>query len=99
MNKIRFIYLTLLILFVGYSGYSQTMTVTGVVKDPTGLPLPGASVAVIGTTKGASTDFDGQFAIDGVSASDVLLISYVGFEEQQITVGSQTTFNITLQES
>lgn len=99
MTKIKLAIFAFVLLLTGADIFAQTKTITGTVKDPSGLPLPGASVAVVGTNKGASTDFDGMFSIDGVSADDTLLITYVGFENQEITVGSQTTFDITLQEN
>ncbi|RXG12011.1 TonB-linked SusC/RagA family outer membrane protein [Leeuwenhoekiella aestuarii] len=99
MTKIKLAILAFAFLLTGAELFAQTKTITGTVKDPTGMPLPGASVAVIGTNKGASTDFDGMFSIDGVANSDKLLITYVGFVEQELNVGSQTTFDITLEES
>ena len=68
-------------------GFAQDMTVTGTVTDDSGEPLIGVSVAVKGTTRGTTTDFDGNYAIDA-SAGDVLIFSYVGFESKQITVSS-----------
>ena len=47
-------------------------------------PLPGASVVIKGTTTGATTDFDGAFSIDA-KQGDVLVISFVGFETQEVT--------------
>ena len=99
MTKIKFALFAFVLLLTGADLLAQTKTITGTVKDPSGMPLPGASVAVIGTNKGASTDFDGMFSIDGVASTDKILISYVGFENQELTVGSQTTFDITLAES
>ena len=99
MTNLKFAFIAFLALLATTDGYAQTKTITGTVKDPSGLPLPGASVAVVGTNKGASTDFDGMFSIDGVAAQDKIIISYVGFVNEELTVGSQTTFDITLQES
>jgi TonB-linked SusC/RagA family outer membrane protein len=69
---------------------------TGVVLDNKGEAIIGASVTVKGNTSiGTVTDIDGSFSID-VSPGYVLVISYVGFIPQEITVGDNTTLNITL---
>lgn len=62
--------------------------------DETGAGIPGASVVVKGSTRGVTTDVDGSFEFE-VAAADVLQISYLGYETQEITVGAQT--NITVQ--
>jgi TonB-linked SusC/RagA family outer membrane protein len=77
--------------------YAQK-TVAGTVNDNNGVPLPGVNIVVKGTSNGATTDFDGKYSINTQSATDVLTISYVGFKTQEITVGNQSTINITLQE-
>lgn len=58
----------------------------------------GVNVLVKGTTNGTITDFDGKFAISDVKNSDVLTITYVGYVQQSIPVGNQTSFNIILKE-
>ncbi|MFV0591312.1 MAG: carboxypeptidase-like regulatory domain-containing protein, partial [Draconibacterium sp.] len=74
----------------------QQYTVSGKVVDEFGTPLLGTSVVVKGTTKGTTTDFDGNYAlaIDGSNA--VLQFSYVGYLAQEIVVGNQTTINVAL---
>lgn len=74
---------------------SAQQTVSGTVSDADG-PLPGASVVVKGTTRGVSTDFDGNFSIEA-APEDVLLITYIGYTQQEITVGSQTQINVILE--
>ncbi|MDE6181232.1 MAG: TonB-dependent receptor [Phocaeicola sp.] len=56
----------------------------GIVKDATGEAVIGASVVVKGTTNGTITDFDGNFSLDNVKKGDVLVISYVGYQTQEI---------------
>ena len=85
--------LTLLLAFVVQVSLAQT-TVSGTVSEENG-PLPGASVLVKGTTTGAQTDFDGNYSINA-SPSDVLVFSYVGYTTQEVTVGGQSTINVTL---
>ncbi|WP_035916914.1 SusC/RagA family TonB-linked outer membrane protein [Flavimarina sp. Hel_I_48] len=78
------------------SEYVQT-TVSGTVTDANGNPLPGASVLVKGTTIGAQTDFDGNYSIDAPGDA-TLVISYVGFQTQEIAINNQTAVNVSLAE-
>jgi iron complex outermembrane receptor protein len=76
----------------------QKKTLTGVVNDGQGLPLPGVTVLLKGTTVGTVTDFDGKFTLDVPADADILSFSFVGFQTQELTIGTQTLFNITLNE-
>ena len=76
----------------------QGKKVTGVVIDGTGEPVIGANVVVKGTTNGTITDFDGNYTIEGVSANDVLVISYIGYLSQEVPVGNQSMIKVTLKE-
>ncbi|WP_298238988.1 TonB-dependent receptor [uncultured Algibacter sp.] len=102
----------LLMIFMGYSiaGFAiddsvnsiskyniQERTITGVVTDQGGIPLPGVAIVVKGTSKGTSTDFDGNYTIS-VNKNDTLVFSYLGFITQEILVGTQTKLTIVLQE-
>ena len=69
--------------------------VTGVVSDSDGIPLPGATVLVQGTTTGVTTDFDGNFSIN-VSEGQSLEFSFVGYETAVVTVGAGNVINISL---
>jgi TonB-linked SusC/RagA family outer membrane protein len=70
-------------------------TVTGVVSDSDGLPLPGATIIVQGTTTGVTTDFDGNFSIN-VSEGQSLEFSFVGYETAVVSVGAGNVINVTL---
>ncbi|CAM4248957.1 SusC/RagA family TonB-linked outer membrane protein [Zobellia nedashkovskayae] len=87
--------LFLILMGIQYSHAQQT--ITGSVIDENNQPIPGANIVVKGTTNGTQSDFDGNFSITA-SPTDVLSISYLGFAVQTITVGSQSTITITLQE-
>ncbi|TNJ44979.1 TonB-dependent receptor [Tamlana fucoidanivorans] len=80
------------LLLLGAAANAQS--VSGTVSAD-GQPLPGATVLVKGTTKGTSTDFDGEFKIEA-GAENTLVISYVGYATQEIEVGSQTQINVIL---
>ena len=81
-------------LFFGIIGM-QAQTVTGTLLDEIGDPLIGASVLVEGTTKGTITDLDGKFEIEA-NEGDVILVSYIGYENQSITVGKETNLSLVL---
>ena len=81
----------------GLYASQQAKTVSGVIIDATGLPIIGANVLEKGTTNGVITDLDGKFTLS-VKPGSTLVISYIGYVSQEIEVGNQTTFNITLKE-
>ncbi len=83
---------------VGQFAFSQDITVSGVVSDETGAPLPGASVVVSGTTNGTQSDFDGNYTLSNVTSNATLTFSYIGYKAQQVSVNGQTTINIILEE-
>ena len=67
----------------------QTKKITGTIKDENGEAVIGANVSVKGTTTGTITDIDGNFSLEAQQGA-TLLISYIGYETQEITVGSQS---------
>lgn len=88
--------LTLFMAFVMQFSFAQEKTVTGTVTTADdGLPLPGASVIVKGTSRGQQTDFDGKYSIT-VNTGDVLVISYVGMKNTEVTIGSGNTYDAVL---
>ena len=97
-NLVRRAGATLLLAMLCLVTFAQGKTVTGTVVDGTGEPLIGVSVLVKGTTAGAITDFDGKFSIPNVKAGSTLVVSYIGYATQEIKVGNQTTFNITMED-
>jgi TonB-linked SusC/RagA family outer membrane protein len=76
---------------------NQMVPVKGKVTDSNGNPIPGATIIVEGSTTGTATDIDGNFSLD-VPDGAVLLVSFIGFASQRITVGSQSIINIVLEE-
>src|SRR5665648_10350 len=85
----------LMVLMTGMA-FAQQKTVTGKVSDETGVPVPGATVIVKGTTIGAVTDMDGKFSINVPAASKTLAISFIGMKPQEILIGSQSNFAVTM---
>jgi hypothetical protein len=85
MARISFKIFVLLILFPVFC-FAQEGTVTGTLTTSSdGLPLPGASILIKGTTNGVVTDFDGNYSIK-CNVGDIIVISYVGMGPQEITV-------------
>lgn len=82
-----------------YVNAQEQLTVMGSVKDSHGAPLPGASIVIQGTQKGTTSDFDGNFQLDGVPANGQLVISYIGFEKLLIDIDNRTSIDIVLLEN
>lgn len=98
VNKLHKVFLTLLMSVVSVVAFAQGRQVTGVITDATGEPMIGVNVLVRGTTNGAITDLDGNYAISNVENDAVLVISYIGYLSQQIPVGTQSVINVLLKE-
>jgi TonB-linked SusC/RagA family outer membrane protein len=82
-------------LFFTASLFAQTPTISGVITDESGVPLPGATVINQASGQGATTDFDGKYSVTA-KINDILTITYLGYLKQSITVNSKTTINITM---
>ena len=90
---------SLLLLFCSAFAQAQvgSVSIKGSVVDNAGEPLIGASVVLKGNTgQGTVTDFDGNFQLKVPSESSVIVISYVGMNTQELKVGKQRTFKVTL---
>lgn len=75
----------------------NSQTASGVVSDPSGMPVIGASVVVKGTLSGTVTDIDGNYALSGVSQGNVLVFSCIGYTSREVTWNGEV-LNITLEE-
>ena len=73
-------------------------TIKGQVVDIEGEPIIGAAVLIKGTTKGTTTDFEGNFSLGNVTDGTILEISSIGYQTQNVTVGPQAILNIVLTE-
>lgn len=76
----------------------QKITIKGIVTDENGVPLPGANILEKGTSNGTQTDFDGNYTLNVENTNAILVVSYVGYVKQEVTVGNNKTLNITLVE-
>jgi TonB-linked SusC/RagA family outer membrane protein len=81
-----------------FSGFvMQQKSVSGVVLDAQGEPLPGVTVVIKGTTNGTVTDTNGNYQIPSVESEDVLQFSFVGMKAHEVVVGNQSTIDVTLE--
>ncbi|HSQ47479.1 MAG TPA: carboxypeptidase-like regulatory domain-containing protein, partial [Lutibacter sp.] len=90
--------LTFILSFAGIIASAQNYEVKGVVVDASGSPLPGVSIIVKNTTKGASTDFDGNFTISNVQKGESLVFSFIGYVTKEFLVNNANFINVTLSE-
>lgn len=88
----------LLFMVVAFNvAFAQNRNVTGTITDQqSNESLPGASVIVKGTTKGATTDLDGKFSLMLAPGENTLVVSYIGYETMEVAVGALTTLTIQL---
>ena len=87
---------TSFVLFFALTLSAYAQQISGTVTDENGVPLPGATVLVQGTSNGVSTDFDGNYSISA-SQGDTLVFSFVGYSSQSVVVGSSSTVNVSLE--
>ncbi len=88
--------LTLLLVLIVQLSFAQEKMISGTVADDTGLPLPGVNIIIKGTSTGTQSDFDGNYTISA-AVGQTLVYSYVGFETQEIAVGTSNKMNVSMQ--
>lgn len=97
MRMKHYCMMLVLLMFTTTSVLAQEKTVSGVVTDSQGVPLPGVNILVKGTTNGTQTDFDGNYTINA-SVGQVLVFSYVGQKTAERTIGASNTVNLQMEE-
>ena len=80
---------------VSFSNAQALRTITGIVVDESNLGIPGAYVVVKNETRGSITDVDGKFTLD-VKDSDILQVTFLGYQDQEVKVGNQTFITIKM---
>lgn len=99
MKKHRFLKVALLalpMLFFSFLSFSQSLSVSGTVKDESGSPMPGVTVVVKGTTNGTITDADGLYSIKVQDSKSSLTFSFVGMETQTIEIAGRSNINVIM---
>lgn len=91
------VFLTLFLALLAQISFAQERTVSGIVNDNTGLPLPGVNVLVKGTNKGTQTDFDGKYSIKA-NNGETLVFSFVGMKTHEAVVSS-AKMNVTMKDN
>lgn len=94
--RIKQVFLVLILLLPFHFLRAQNTSVSGVVSDPSGETLIGASVRVVGSSSGTVTDIDGKFVLQGLHPDAVLEISYIGYKTQQVAVDGKHELKIIL---
>ncbi|QZE14661.1 SusC/RagA family TonB-linked outer membrane protein [Halosquirtibacter laminarini] len=92
------LYLMMFMLCTINSLSAQDYLISGVVKDSSGLPLPGATVVQVGTTNGTVTNVDGLFTLK-VSQNSKITVSFIGLESQTLEVSNRKKFDIKLKDT
>ncbi|MFT6837634.1 MAG: TonB-linked SusC/RagA family outer membrane protein [Sediminicola sp.] len=95
-SKLTWILTSFMVLCISFS-FAQGKTISGNVTDQAGLPLPGVSVVVVGTTTGTQTDFDGNYMIKA-NSGQVLRFSYVGQKTTEKLIGAANAVNVQLED-
>lgn len=93
---IRYSLLLVILLAFHASVFAQGRQVKGTVRDMAGESLPGVNVVVKGTTVGTVTSIDGEYSINISGENDVLVFSFIGYLEEQVTVGNQAIIDVVL---
>lgn len=97
--KVKMTITAVFMLLFGVASFAQGgNSLTGTVTDSESVPIPGATVRVVGTSNGAYTDDDGKYQIT-VKVGDSLRFSFIDFDTQTIAYSGQATLNITLMET
>ncbi|SHI77041.1 iron complex outermembrane recepter protein [Mesonia phycicola] len=88
----------LLLLFIIPASILAQESVSGNVTETNGMPIPGVNVIVKNSSRGAVTDFDGNYTVNNVQKNDTLVYSYIGFSTKEIVFVNQSTINVILEE-
>src|SRR6185437_4334593 len=88
--------LSCFLLFLLQGSLAQTKTITGKITDEKGNPVSGATVMIKGSSKGISTDADGNFSLSAPASAKQLVITNVGYTSQTIPIGTGSNLAITL---
>jgi len=81
------------------SNSQQQKSVSGKVTDPSGIPLPGATIMVKGSLNGTISDIDGNYTLLDIPGNVILVYSFIGMKSQEIIFNGQANVNVTLTEN
>ncbi|MFH6767854.1 TonB-dependent receptor [Gaetbulibacter aquiaggeris] len=98
MNRLIGCLILFCLMGVNYT-FAQSMTVEGNVNDENGLPLPGVTIVIEGTSQGSTTNIDGYYTLSVPSGEAKLVFSYVGMQTLTVPINNRTVVNVVLQEN
>jgi TonB-dependent starch-binding outer membrane protein SusC len=98
-NFIRSHLLLILLLMTQIIVFGQGKQVSGRVTDVSNEPLPGVNVVIKGTTVGTITDFDGKYVLPSVKTTDILVFTFIGYEDQTVAAGGQSKVDVVMKEN
>ncbi len=93
--NLRMVVLAICLVLLPLTALAQT-TITGLVREASGEPVPGASVREKGTTRGAATDINGNFSFDVSSPNATLVVSFVGYQTQEVNLEGRRNVTVTM---
>ncbi|MCI9844698.1 SusC/RagA family TonB-linked outer membrane protein [Flavobacterium pectinovorum] len=96
--KCNLVFLFFLNFLLSSGMYAQSTVIEGKITDASGLSLPGVNIVEKGTKNGTSTDFEGSFKINVSNSKAILVISYLGFQTQEVSVAGKSKVNVSLAE-
>ena len=94
--KTNFCFVMILLLFSSLTVQAQLMSISGIITDESGDPLPSATVILKGTSQGVSADINGNYTINGIPEDGVLVFSFFGMASQELAVAGRTNLNVVL---
>ena len=98
LDKVQRLFVIALLSVLAITASAQSKSVTGSVVDKTGEPVIGANVVVKGTTNGTITDFEGNFALKNVPTTGTVVVTFLGYQTQEVSVAGKTVLKVTLLE-
>ena len=97
LKKLKHLFIFFLLFLLTHFTYSQTKTITGLVKDGLETPLIGAKVLIKGSNRGALTDEKGVFSLSIQGSDEALIVSYIGYESKEVPLTDQSNYIIVLE--
>ncbi|MDQ0109853.1 iron complex outermembrane receptor protein [Chitinophaga terrae (ex Kim and Jung 2007)] len=95
-RSIKSLFLCTILLTLQHVVFAQNRTVTGKVTDNSGVAIPGATVQVKGTSSGTTADANGAFKLTVPANSNTLIVSFIGFTSQEVSIANKSSVNVQL---
>lgn len=96
-EKNRLFLVMLLVAFLPLLGFGQSRAITGLVNDENGIPLPGVTIQVKGTTIATVAGFDGKFNLSGIPENSTLVFSFIGMNPQELVLQKQSNLKVFME--